>query len=125
MINNEPKENTENVCDISYLTEMMGGKKQLIKEIMDVFLEQIPEEIQHINEAVIKTDYPMIKKFAHSLKSSVSIMGISVLTPILRELEDLGTKAIDIEKIKELNITLNLICNQAIEEIENVKHNYI
>lgn len=125
MTNNESENNTENVCDITYLSEMMGGKKHLIKEIMDVFLIQIQEELQVINEAVSKADYPIIKKLAHTMKSSVSVMGITILTPILKEMEDLGANALNIEKITQLNHTLNLKCNQAIEEIENIKHNYV
>ena len=58
------------------------------------------------------------------MKSSVSIMGITLLTPILKEMEDLGTNANNIERINELNLQLNLICNQAINEIESKKNNY-
>ncbi|MFA6924811.1 MAG: Hpt domain-containing protein [Bacteroidales bacterium] len=113
----------ENVCDFRYLNEIMNGKKHLIKEITNAFLKQLPEELHCINDAITKTDYAIIKSFAHSMKSSVSIMGISILAPVLQEMEELGTTAADIEKIKELNQTLNLICNKAILEIE--KHNYV
>jgi len=123
--NIQKNSNGENVCDLSYLTEMMGGKKSLIKEIMDVFLKQIPEELQSINDAITKTDYATIKKFAHTMKSSVSIMSVSVLTPILQEMEDLARNATDIEQIKQLNQKLNLICKQALEEIESEKLNFV
>ena len=131
MIKNESEKdiqknsNGEKVCDLNYLTEMMGGKKSLIKEIMDVFLKQIPEELQSINDAITKTDYATIKKFAHTMKSSVSIMSVSILTPVLQEMEDLGARAIDIEQIKQLNQKLNLICKQALEEIEREKLNFV
>jgi HPt (histidine-containing phosphotransfer) domain-containing protein len=125
MIKNELDKSIENVCDLNYLSETMGGKKHLIKEIMDIFLEQVPEELKSIDDAIKKTDYAIIKSFAHTMKSSVSIMGISILMPILQEMETLGAKAADIEKIKELNQKLNLICKQAIEEIEREKHNYV
>jgi HPt (histidine-containing phosphotransfer) domain-containing protein len=114
----------ENVCDLNYLTEMMDNKKPLIGGIMDSFLQQIPEELQSINDAITKTDYAIIKSFAHTMKSSVSIMGIAILTPILKEMEDLGKTASGIERIKELSIQLNLICEQAIKEIETEKPNY-
>ena len=104
---------------------MMGGRNNMISEIIDVFLQQVPEELQNINEAVSKTDYPNIKKNAHSMKSSLSIMGISILVPILNEMENLGTTATNIEEIIQLNQTLNLFCMQAIEEIQNIKHNYV
>lgn len=125
MTNNGSEKNNENICDVSYLTEMMHGKKHLIKEIIDEFLQQIPEELQCVNDAVKNANYSIIKNYAHSMKSSVSIMGITILTPILQEMEDLGTKAANIEKITELNHSLNLYCIQAIKEIEIIKHNYV
>src|ERR1035437_6760875 len=100
MIKNETETSVKNVCDLSYLSEMVGGKKQLIKEIMDVFLKQVPEELQSINDAVLKTDYAVIKRYAHTMKSTVSIMGISMLTPVLQEMEDLGATATRLEGIK-------------------------
>lgn len=116
------------VCDLKYLTETMGGNKKLIKEIMDVFLKQVPQDLSGLNGAVSKLDYLNIKSFAHTLKSSVSIMGISVLAPILYEMEELAKGAASPdryrdEKIKKLNNQLNSICKQAIEEIEKEKHN--
>lgn len=125
MIKTESENSTKNVCDLKYLSEIMGEKKHLIKEIMDVFLEQIPDELQSIDEAIINADFVGIKKIAHTMKSSVSIMGIASLVPILQEIENLGTATSNLEKIKELNLKLNLICKKAIEEIEKEKCKYV
>lgn len=119
----EPK--NENVCNLEYLKEMTGGKKHLIKDIIDMFLSQVPEELKSINIAVKNADYVSIKNYTHSMKSTVSIMGISSLTAILREMEDFAKKASEIDKITELNIKLNSICKQAIEEIEIEKQFYL
>lgn len=130
MIQNELENNTnpsdllgENVCDLKYLSDMMGGKKSLIKEIMDAFLKQIPEELTAINEAVLNVDFQNIRKIAHTMKSTVSIMGIASLNPILVEMERLGAAATDFEKIKQLNVELGIICNKAVDEIK--KHDDI
>lgn len=125
MIKTESAESNKNVCNFCYLIDIVNGKKHLIKGIMDAFLKQVPEDINCINNAVIKLDYAIIKSFAHTMKSSVSIMGISSLVPILLEIENLGEKATGIEKIKKLNIKLNSICKHAVEEIEKEKQNYI
>lgn len=122
----------ETICNLSYLTEMTGGKKTLIQEIIGVFLQQVPKELKSINDAILKTDFITIKNFAHTMKSSVSVMGIASLTPILNEMEELSKQATDsltplatsIEKIKQLNEQLNSITKRAIEEIESEKHNY-
>jgi len=114
----------ENVCDLTYLSEMMDNKKTLMGGIMDTFLLQIPEELESINAAITKTDYATIRSFAHTMKSSVSIMGITILTPILKEMEDLGKVATGIERIKELSIELDIICAQALTEIKREKYSY-
>ncbi len=122
----------KNRCNLTYLSEMTGGKRQLIKEIIDVFLLQVPEELKTIKDAILKDDFITIRKFAHTMKSSVSIMGISSLSPILNEMEELSKNVTDgstpisirIEKIKQLNEKLNSIAQQAMEEIESEKHNY-
>lgn len=121
MDNNEFEMSIKNTCDFSYLSEMMGGKQNLILGIMDAFLEQIPEELISINEAVTKANHAIIKNVAHTMKSTVSIMGIYSLEPILKEMEDLGSTTGDIEKIRVLNLELNSICKKAIEEVEKEK----
>jgi HPt (histidine-containing phosphotransfer) domain-containing protein len=122
----------EGVCNFNYLSELMNGKKHLITEVMDVFLKQVPDELQNINKAVAEMDYAKIKIFAHSMRSTVSIMGITILGVLLKEMEDLSfAAAADAtqltpgnEKIKEMNRRLNLICRQAIAETEKEICNY-
>lgn len=124
MIKSEAKKNTEKVSNLSYLSETMGGNKKLIKEIMDVFLNQVPEELSRLNKAVQETDFPTIRNFSHTMKSSVSIMGITALASILKEMEDLARNGTDIEKIRGLNQQLNTICEQAVKEIREEKPKY-
>jgi len=115
----------EKLCNLNYLSEMMGGKKQLIKELLDEILSQVPQELNCINDAVDNSEYAIIKNNAHTMKTSVSIMGISMLTSLLQEMEDLCVVSANIEKIKELNQKLNLICKQALEEIKREKQKYV
>lgn len=121
----ETENTTENICNISYLTEMVHGNKTLMKEIIDEFQVQISEELKRINDAVENTNYQVIKNLAHTMKSTVSIMGVTILTPVLNEMEDLAKNANDIEKIKTLVITLNIICKKIIDEVASNKHKYI
>jgi CheY-like chemotaxis protein len=113
------------VINLDYLTDIMSGKKELIKETIDIFLQQASEDLPIINEAVNKTDYLTVKRFAHRMKSTITMMGISSLTPVLEEMEVLGKAENDIERIKILNKTLNTTYAQALEEIkiERLKYN--
>jgi HPt (histidine-containing phosphotransfer) domain-containing protein len=114
----EPNDNMLAVCNFNYLSELMGGKTLLMKKLMDAFLIQAKEELTSINNAILKKDYTTIKNLAHTMRSSVSIMGIAVLQPILQEMEDLGKKETSFERIMVLNKQLHLICTQAFEEIK-------
>ena len=117
-------ESDKNICDFRYLYETVGGNTKSVNEIMDIFLSQIPKDLSRIEDAVKTINYPIIKNIAHSMKSSVSIMGISILKPILIEMEDLASMKNNITRLRELNQELNRICDQAIKEIIEEKQNY-
>ncbi len=120
----EAETNPDKVCNLGYLAEMMGHKAHLIKGILDTFLTQVPEELRCINEAVEKSEYDVIRRYAHTMKSSVSILGIAALAPILKEMESLSVKEEKMDEIRGLCQKLNVLCEQAIAEIEIEKQNY-
>ncbi len=107
---------TNKLINLDFLSKSVKGNKDLIINIVDIFLRLIPEDLQIINEAVSKADYLTIKNRCHSMRSSMTVMGITVLKDILEEMEMLGEEADNIEKIKELALQLNTFGNQAIDE---------
>lgn len=125
MININPNNQIETVCNLNYLSELMGGKVHLIKKMIETFLIQIKEELKSMSNAIIKKDYVTTKNLAHTMKSTTSIMGISTVLPVLQEMEDLGTDttcsdSYRDEKLTALNLKLNSICKKALIEIESV-----
>jgi len=125
MNNNISNNDAEKVCSYKYLLAMTRGNEKAIKEITDVFLSQITKELKSINDAVSKSNYGDIKRFTHTMKTTITIMGIATLTPVLHEMESLGALATGIEKIEVLNKKLNKISTQAIDEIERNKYTFV
>ena len=113
------------VTNLDYLTDIMSGKKDLIRETIEIFVKQAAEDLPIINEAISKSDYLTVKRFAHRMKSTITMMGINSLTPVLDEMETLGKEQNNMERIKELNKKLNITYTQALEEIkiEKLKYN--
>jgi len=116
-----------NFINLEYLYTSVGGNKEgnkeIIIELFDIFLKQIPKSLRVLDEAVSKADYLTIKEVSHKLKSTVSVMGISELTPVLSEMESLG-KAADpegLETIKSLFGQVKEISGKAIVAIEEEK----
>jgi HPt (histidine-containing phosphotransfer) domain-containing protein len=112
------------IINLDLLSRTVNGNKKVIVEIMNVFLEQLPDDIVAINEAVEKTDFVAVKRQCHKMKSSVAIMGIDALVALLEEMEELGNKAENIERIKELNTQVDSLARKAIQEVKEETSNF-
>ncbi len=113
------------VVNLDYLVDIMNGKKELILETIDIFIKQAAEDLPIITTAIEKSDYPTVKRFAHRMKSTITMMGIQSLASVLSEMEMLGKEQMNLERIRILNEKLNATYSQALEEIkiEKLKYN--
>lgn len=109
---------SEKVCNLRYLFDATSGNKKIVKDIIDIFLEETPGELSALQLAIKNTDYSLISDIAHKIKSSFSLLGIAVLEPVFAEMEQLGNNASGIEKIVLLNLRVNIIFNLAKEEMK-------
>ena len=107
MVNSTYKANK--IVDLSLLLKSIQGKKELMQDVIDAFLKQALADLLHIKEAIHKMDCREIKRQAHSMKSTVSIFGVSVLSHIPDEMETSG----NIDLIRVLSHQLDATCNQA------------
>lgn len=74
--------------NLSYLHELSGNDKDFEKIMMEQFVQQIPLEIASLKGSIEAQDWVNAKKVAHSLKSTVSYMGLAdELHPDLHEIE--------------------------------------
>jgi HPt (histidine-containing phosphotransfer) domain-containing protein len=64
-----------------------GGDNELLSEILEMFLENLPVFVKNIYEAYKKNDTDKIFLASHSLKGSCSIVGAFQLCETARQLE--------------------------------------
>lgn len=76
-----------NTIDVKYLEEVCGGSKEIIREMVDIFIEQIPEFYSEMQSLYNDGKYHELGLLAHKAKSSVAIMGMDSLAGKLKELE--------------------------------------
>jgi signal transduction histidine kinase/DNA-binding response OmpR family regulator/HPt (histidine-containing phosphotransfer) domain-containing protein len=65
----------KDIFDLSKALEVVDGDKDFFKEIVDLFLENLPDSIAQIREAIANSDSNALDKAAHSLKGSVGNFG--------------------------------------------------
>jgi signal transduction histidine kinase/CheY-like chemotaxis protein len=63
---------TKDVLDRQAILARVGNDRQLLKELVDLFLFEAPSLIEAIRQAVARTDVAALKVAAHTLKGAVS-----------------------------------------------------
>ncbi|MDO9184878.1 MAG: PAS domain S-box protein [Bacteroidia bacterium] len=76
-----------NPIDLSYLKELSDGNKQFEKEMIELFLNQVPGDVSSLDVAFKNSDALQVKSLSHKLKSSITVVGLSILSPHLSFIE--------------------------------------
>lgn len=79
---------TKRKIDFSYLNEMALGNPNFIQEMINLFIEKIPNQVIQLQQAVNKNDNDNVKKLAHNMKSSLDIFMLKDLTNSLSIIEE-------------------------------------
>lgn len=90
------------ITDLSYLKSLAGEDESFIRDMINIFIEQIEEYDAGMNDLLAKSDYINLSKLAHKAKSSVSVMGMKPESELLQRLEWLaktGEKADEYENM--------------------------
>ncbi len=75
------------LIDFSYLEEVCAGDRDLILEMVGIFLDQVKEFTEAFETLNGEMKFYDLGLMAHKAKSSVAIMGMKDLTIKLKELE--------------------------------------
>jgi two-component system sensor histidine kinase/response regulator len=65
----------DDVIDRAAILARFEGDAQLLQEVADLFLQDCPERMTHVREALARRDCPALQRAAHSLKGSASNFG--------------------------------------------------
>jgi len=106
--------------DLTYLKNMSDGDNGLIKEMIDIFIEQVPEFISEMKSAIKNDDSKALAAVAHKAKSSVAVIGITELAEFFKKLEII---ALNNERKNEYSEFLNYfetVSNEAIKELNKI-----
>jgi HPt (histidine-containing phosphotransfer) domain-containing protein len=109
------------VTDLTYLTNMAGGNPEIIKEMIQIFVDQVEEYIRDMNRFLNEKDYISMGKLAHKSKSSVAIMGMNDLATELKTLELLAKEGKEPEKYPLMVENFESQCKAAIVELNESK----
>lgn len=101
-INNDTLPN-QMVLNLDYLKEFSGGDAGFIREMMSMYLEQIPDEAALLLDYSIAKSWDKLGKLAHKIKPNFLMMGLNQQESMAKQIEKLcKSTTIDEEKIAAL-----------------------
>ena len=120
----EAGNNKFELLNLSYLEELSGGNKVFEANMIEQFLQQVPGELDALENEFTRKNYNAVAQIAHNMKTSVSFMG---LTEKMGDTLDYIENNAGIQKentfLKEKIMELNNICQKAFVEAEKyLKH---
>jgi HPt (histidine-containing phosphotransfer) domain-containing protein len=74
--------------DLSYLNQVFQGNREMIDNIIKLFLQQVPEYIREMEECVKKNEPLSLHPLAHKAKSSISMLGIRDMETDILQIEN-------------------------------------
>ncbi|MBS1529761.1 MAG: Hpt domain-containing protein [Bacteroidetes bacterium] len=75
--------------DLTFLYEIADGSNEFVIESIDMLLQQAPEMLNAIANALNSSDWPSAAAAAHKLKPSMGFFGMTISQELLQEIEQL------------------------------------
>ncbi|AQG80944.1 response regulator [Spirosoma montaniterrae] len=74
---------------IEPLVKAVGDDTDLAHELLDLFLQQTPDQNEEIRQALVNSDRATVKAVIHSQKASIKMLGLTESTQQIQEIEAL------------------------------------
>ena len=118
-------EKTQKITNLNYLREVTGGEASVMRELIEMFLEQIPEFTKGMRTYLEGQQWKELGELAHKAKSSVMTFGMKDLGKKLKELQlstvEPENTAIFSSYVDEFESTINKAEKELKEELLELK----
>jgi len=110
---NDLESDQNEIFDKQTLLERVGGNEEIVKSIVNLFLEEIPNQLNDLNQALADNDQEKSTREAHSLKGASANFGAKILEKVSLSIE-MACRSGDFNKAKDMFPTLK-------KEFEKIK----
>jgi HPt (histidine-containing phosphotransfer) domain-containing protein len=88
--------------DLSYLNQVFQGNREMINNIISLFLQQVPDYVREMEECVKKNEPLSLHPLAHKAKSSVSMLGIKEMENDILSIEQNSKNLRNLDALPDL-----------------------
>jgi HPt (histidine-containing phosphotransfer) domain-containing protein len=108
----------KNYTDLTYLKSVTNNETSVIREMIELFVNQVPEFSANLNKYLKEKRYEELGKEAHKAKSSLMVIGMDDLAKDMKILQLLTLDNKDIDTYPAYVNKFDKQCFRAIEELK-------
>lgn len=105
--------------DLQFVEEMSGGNEEFIKQLIELFIESVPESVQNINTYYQTDNHDKLCREIHKLKSTIRTVRIPAFAEEIDEMEKLSKTGENPKRLKELIFKFNEVVPAAVEQLKD------
>jgi HPt (histidine-containing phosphotransfer) domain-containing protein len=106
------------LTDLTYLQQMTGNDSEQMKEMINLFLNQLAETQVNFESVIDNKNWLELSRLAHKIKSSALVMGVGQMADEMKELELLAKESRSTEKYPEYVARFKTMTNITVEELK-------
>ncbi len=108
------------LVDLSYLKKISDGDKGFIKDMIETFIKNAPEDIIKLKALMKRNNWDEIAQLAHKIKPALKFMGIKPASEHILEIEENSKMKINLEKMPDLILELEKEITEGQKELEDM-----
>ncbi len=103
--------------NLEFLKQIGGGDEGFLRMMVQLFIDNMPLNIEALNTAINSQDWEATWKAAHKMKSTIDSMNIVSLKQVIRDIEISGKKLENLHQIPVLRDKVVNVINACIEDL--------
>ncbi|GEO04635.1 hypothetical protein AAE02nite_22990 [Adhaeribacter aerolatus] len=112
-----PGRNSREHINLALLTEMASGDTNFIQDIITMFIQQTPGNLERLFNLAKAENWSEVKSLAHRMKSSVVLIGNKELENICQDIQQHALDSTQTHLILPMIMRAKVICEKAAEEL--------
>lgn len=110
--------NSAPLYDLSMIESISGGDQQFIKQMVKLFLDNMPQNIEILKRSVEDENWEQMWKTAHKMKSTIDSLNIVELKQEIRAIELSGKKLEGLELIPSIVQKVEKVLNDCMDDLQ-------
>ena len=106
------------IYSLDKINEMADGDEEFINSVISVFLEEVPQDLEGLENALESGNYEQVYQLAHKIKPNVDLLGMKQTRAAALEIETLGKSEANMAEIKSVFPGLKKDIEQVVSELK-------